>query len=285
MKRYFRAIPAVLLGAAVSLSPLSAAVAPQPSAGLYTIDARTPEGLQELFAPGGDALPLVSAHRGGAGKGFPENCIATFEQTLRHCWSMLEIDPRYTKDHVLVLNHDPTLERTTSGTGRVADHTLEELKQLRLKDLRRQSHRLPDADPRRNAGMGPGQDHPRAGQQGCAHRGPGPQDRRASRRGLRHGDGVQLCGYQAVPCLEQGHHDGNHGGQPQTTGSLRQDRRSLAECHCLRRPYAAAGGRTLRPDSRQGGTLHGGQFPQHRPPSPARSSTRCASARRASRNP
>jgi len=48
---------------------------------------------------------------------------------------MLEIDPRYTKDHVLVLNHDPTLERTTNGTGRVADRTLEELKQLRLKDL------------------------------------------------------------------------------------------------------------------------------------------------------
>ncbi|MCL5281107.1 MAG: glycerophosphodiester phosphodiesterase family protein, partial [Planctomycetes bacterium] len=71
----------------------------------------------------------------GAAKDLPENCIATFEQTLRHCWSLLEIDPRYTKDHVLVLNHDPTLERTTSGTGRVADHTLAELKQLRLKDL------------------------------------------------------------------------------------------------------------------------------------------------------
>jgi glycerophosphoryl diester phosphodiesterase len=48
---------------------------------------------------------------------------------------MLEIDPRYTKDHVLVLNHDPTLARTTNGTGRVIDHTLEELRQLRLKDL------------------------------------------------------------------------------------------------------------------------------------------------------
>jgi glycerophosphoryl diester phosphodiesterase len=105
------------------------------SSGSYTIDARTPQGLQDLFAPGDDALPLVSAHRGGAGQGFPENCIATFEQTLRHGWSMLEIDPRYTKDHVLVLNHDPTLGRTTNGTGRVADHSLEELKQLRLKDL------------------------------------------------------------------------------------------------------------------------------------------------------
>ena len=147
LKKGFRTVPISLLCAAVLLSfpiGLQKAAAqesgvpgatPQPSAGLYTVDARTPEGLQELFVPGGDALPLVSAHRGGAGKGFPENCIATFEQTLRHCWSMLEIDPRYTKDHVLVLNHDPTLERTTSGTGRVIDHTLEELKPLRLKDL------------------------------------------------------------------------------------------------------------------------------------------------------
>ena len=167
MKKCFRTIPAALLWAAVSLSPLSGTAnlgpqthtcafgspipiglqkaaaqeggvpraAPQPFPGLHTIDAGTPQGLQELFAPGPDALPLVSAHRGGAAQGFPENCIATFEHTLRHCWSMLEIDPRYTKDHVLVLNHDPTLERTTSGTGRVADHTLAELKQLRLKDL------------------------------------------------------------------------------------------------------------------------------------------------------
>jgi glycerophosphoryl diester phosphodiesterase len=148
LKKHFRTVPAALFCAAVLLSPLSAAVTPQPSTGLYTIDAQTPEGLQELFAPGGDALPLVSAHRGGAGKGLPENCIATFEQTLRHGWSLLEIDPRYTKDHVLVLNHDPTLERTTSGTGRVIDHTLEELKQLRLKDLEGNptEYRMPTLD-------------------------------------------------------------------------------------------------------------------------------------------
>lgn len=90
MKRYFRTVPAALVCAAVLLSPLSAAVTPQPFPGLHTIDARTPQGLQELFAPGPDVLPLVSAHRGGAAQDFPENCIATFEHTLRHCWSMLE---------------------------------------------------------------------------------------------------------------------------------------------------------------------------------------------------
>lgn len=165
MKKHFRTVPVALLCAAVLLSPLSGTAnlliglpkaaaqesgvpGAQPSPGLYTVDARTPQGLQELFAPGGDALPLVSAHRGGVAQGLPENCLATFEQTLRHCWSMLEIDPRYTKDHVLVLNHDPTLERTTSGSGRVADRTLEELKQLRLKDREGNltEHRMPTLD-------------------------------------------------------------------------------------------------------------------------------------------
>lgn len=110
-------------------------LAQPPSASqLHTVDAQTPKGLQELFAPDGTGLPLVSAHRGGAAKGFPENCIATFEHTLRHCWSMMEIDLRVSRDGVIVLNHDSTLDRTTSGTGRVGDHALAELKALRLKD-------------------------------------------------------------------------------------------------------------------------------------------------------
>lgn len=114
--------------------PVCVATAQSLPGELHTVDATTAQGLQALFTPNGDPLPLVSAHRGGAAIDFPENCIATFEHTLRHAWSMLEIDLRYTKDRVLVLNHDATLDRTTSGTGRVKDHTLQALKQLRLKD-------------------------------------------------------------------------------------------------------------------------------------------------------
>lgn len=77
---------------------------------------------------------MVSAHRGGSAKGFPENCIPTFEHTLQSTYAMLEIDPRRTKDGAIVLHHDATVERTTTGSGKVADLTLAELKQLRLKD-------------------------------------------------------------------------------------------------------------------------------------------------------
>jgi glycerophosphoryl diester phosphodiesterase len=102
---------------------------------LYRIDAKTPAGLQAIFQHTDEPLPLVSAHRGGGElPGFPENCLPTFEHTLAHSFAMLEIDPRYSKDGQIVLVHDATLDRTTTGRGKVADFTVQELKQLRLKD-------------------------------------------------------------------------------------------------------------------------------------------------------
>jgi glycerophosphoryl diester phosphodiesterase len=100
----------------------------------HRLDPRTPEGLRDLFQRTGEALPVLSAHRGGPMKGFPENCLATFSNTLQHTFSLMEIDPRYTKDGQIVIFHDPTLERASTGRGRVADHTLAELRRLQLKD-------------------------------------------------------------------------------------------------------------------------------------------------------
>src|SRR4029079_6903356 len=101
------------------------------SAVLFRIDAKTPQGLMELLKYTGEPLPLVSGHRGGAAVGFPENCLAAFEHTLQKTFALLEVDPRYTKDGQIVIHHDPSLERTTTGKGRVVDHTLAELKQLK----------------------------------------------------------------------------------------------------------------------------------------------------------
>jgi glycerophosphoryl diester phosphodiesterase len=89
---------------------------------------------QKLLHYTGDRLPLVSAHRGGSLPGWPENCLATFENTLSHTYAIMECDPRYTKDSLIVLHHDPGLGRTTNGQGNVSDYTLSELKKLRLKD-------------------------------------------------------------------------------------------------------------------------------------------------------
>lgn len=78
--------------------------------------------------------PVISGHRGGTTMGYPENCIATFENTLRHTPAFFEIDPRLTKDSVIVVMHDATLDRTTTGKGKVSDYTYAELQQFRLKD-------------------------------------------------------------------------------------------------------------------------------------------------------
>ena len=79
--------------------------------------------------------PLVSAHRGGISYlGYPENCIPTFEYVLKQCPALIECDIALTKDSVLVLMHDNTLDRTTNGTGNLQDFTLKEIRQLKLED-------------------------------------------------------------------------------------------------------------------------------------------------------
>ncbi|HEX6590089.1 MAG TPA: glycerophosphodiester phosphodiesterase [Longimicrobiales bacterium] len=74
--------------------------------------------------------PHLIAHRGGAALG-PENTLAAIEQAARlYQPDIIEIDVRATADGHCVLMHDPTLDRTTSGSGAVARRTLAELKQL-----------------------------------------------------------------------------------------------------------------------------------------------------------
>jgi len=74
----------------------------------------------------------VSAHRGGPGPGLPENAVPTFEYALNHAPALIETDVRRTADGVLVLMHDETLDRTTTGTGRVDAATFEQVRRLRL---------------------------------------------------------------------------------------------------------------------------------------------------------
>jgi glycerophosphoryl diester phosphodiesterase len=90
--------------------------------------------LQEYFRYTGKDIPLISGHRGCHVPDFPENSIEAFEYVLQHTPAFFEIDPRLTKDSVVVLLHDATLDRTTTGTGKLSDHTWEEIKKLQLKD-------------------------------------------------------------------------------------------------------------------------------------------------------
>lgn len=81
-----------------------------------------------------DSYPLISAHRGGPAQGYPENALETFQYTSQIQPLLIECDIRMSKDSVLVLMHDETIDRTTNGTGKVSDMTYEELSQYNLKD-------------------------------------------------------------------------------------------------------------------------------------------------------
>ena len=77
----------------------------------------------------GASTPIPFAHRGGA-KRWPENTLVAFENAAALGYRHIETDIHETSDGHFVLFHDPTLERTTNGRGRVAEHTLAELKRF-----------------------------------------------------------------------------------------------------------------------------------------------------------
>ncbi|GGH28581.1 glycerophosphodiester phosphodiesterase family protein [Sphingobacterium alkalisoli] len=77
---------------------------------------------------------IISGHRGTIENGLPENSIVGMQEVLKHTTAIFEIDPRLTKDGVAVMLHDATLERTTTGSGKLSDYTWQELKELKLRD-------------------------------------------------------------------------------------------------------------------------------------------------------
>jgi glycerophosphoryl diester phosphodiesterase len=71
----------------------------------------------------------VQGHRGACGIA-PENTLASFQLALDLGVDMIELDVRPTRDGMLVVMHDPTVDRTTDGRGPVHDLTLAELQRL-----------------------------------------------------------------------------------------------------------------------------------------------------------
>lgn len=76
--------------------------------------------------------PLVIGHRGDS-EYYPENTIPAFKSAIRRGVDMVELDVFSVKSEQgqkLVVIHDPTVDRTTDGTGIVWNFSLEELNQL-----------------------------------------------------------------------------------------------------------------------------------------------------------
>ncbi len=69
------------------------------------------------------------AHRGASGD-YPENTLLAFEKALEIGVDEIELDLHSTKDGHLVIMHDATVDRTTDGTGAIAEMTVAEIKAL-----------------------------------------------------------------------------------------------------------------------------------------------------------
>ncbi len=74
-------------------------------------------------------LPKIIGHRGCAGYA-PENTLEAIHTAADMGVEWVELDVKITKDNIPIIFHDETLERTTNGSGNVADKTLAEIKNL-----------------------------------------------------------------------------------------------------------------------------------------------------------
>jgi glycerophosphoryl diester phosphodiesterase len=78
-------------------------------------------------------LAVVAAHRGQPDQSAAENAMSSFTASLAAAVPFLEVDVATTSDGALVLMHDDTLDRTTTGSGPTTTRTLAEVEALRLK--------------------------------------------------------------------------------------------------------------------------------------------------------
>ena len=76
---------------------------------------------------------LVVSHRADW-RNAPENSLQAIKNCMAMGVDMVEIDLKKTKDGQLILLHDKTIDRTTTGKGNPEDYTLAELRQFRLRN-------------------------------------------------------------------------------------------------------------------------------------------------------
>lgn len=92
---------------------------------------RTEKILAQINDPQSDYVVVIS-HRGDW-RNYPENSIPAIESAIRMGVDIMELDVKMTKDSVLVVCHDKTINRTTNGKGRISDMTYDSLMTFRLK--------------------------------------------------------------------------------------------------------------------------------------------------------
>lgn len=121
MKLFLKAIPCLFLGL------------------IFCIDASA----QHAALPHSKNKTVVIAHRGNHVNA-PENTLASTRDAITCGADYVEVDLRTSKDGHLLAMHDATVNRTTNGTGKVADMTWAELEDLQVFNRNKKTHRIPE---------------------------------------------------------------------------------------------------------------------------------------------
>ncbi|RME06494.1 MAG: glycerophosphodiester phosphodiesterase [Anaerolineae bacterium] len=113
MKRWQTVTLYLIVGLGLALLAAALLASPAPQAAFFS----------------GITPPLVIAHQGGDGLR-PGDTLAAFENAARLGVDVLEMDVHASRDGVLVVMHDATVDRTTDGSGALKEMTLEQIKTL-----------------------------------------------------------------------------------------------------------------------------------------------------------
>ena len=129
-KAFATAVFSVLLTAMTTLAVVSCSTS-KPTAQDSAAANKAARVVAALHNPQSRYVVVVS-HRGDW-RNYPENSLPAIESVIRMGVDMMELDLKMTRDSVLVLCHDGTLDRTTTGSGPVSKYTYAELQQFDLK--------------------------------------------------------------------------------------------------------------------------------------------------------
>lgn len=102
------------------------------SLSLGVLAATRVDTLRAKIASGDRDYVFVAMHRGDW-RNYPENSIDAVKSCIALGADVVELDVARTKDGHFVLSHDDTLDRATTGKGKVEDRTLAEIRELRLR--------------------------------------------------------------------------------------------------------------------------------------------------------
>lgn len=93
---------------------------------------QSPEERLNILFDTSHPVTYVAAHRGDW-RNAPENSLQSLKCATTLGVDIVEMDVKKTKDNQLIVMHDKTLDRTTTGSGSVSDHSLKEIKALKLR--------------------------------------------------------------------------------------------------------------------------------------------------------